>query len=505
MEMSGKGTTRLKSRNWILWLFYLAFSLLLYSPVWNKSFAADDFSVIYRILYENNFIEQGFFRPLSDLSIYLCYLIGGTSPVAYNLFSIVLHSLNAFILYRIADLLLDYKQRNWLLPEIAGILFILYPFHNESVVWVVGHGSLLSSFFGFTALWVALAGNGIWRIGLSALLYFLAMSTYESVTPLPVMIMLLLYLRGRSMRAIIPWLLVFSLALLTNLAIRRFLSEDIVGDYGSRIFDHSITDNLTKFAKVFGRFWLPPMASVRIMTLITACIGLFITVVCFFVYHKREMERHRFFILSAVLLFSCLIAFLFGVSTRTIEGDRLLYFPSFFFCLWLSYSLGLLLDGPAFHIVTACVAVYFGWFLMANNFTWKTAGRLTQQVIADMRSLTDMPRPVYLLNMPEEYNGALVFRNGFYAALLLDGIDTAGIRLLSFQGQSSAINTRVTLFPVQVPPACIDIAGKNMICGNQISYIDKNGDSLLVPISPQGMIAYWNNHRFVPLVMDRVE
>src|SRR5579871_3652800 len=80
-------------------LFCIA-SLLLFLPILHNSFLSDDFAVMKRVGADKTIFIRGFFRPLSDVTLYLNYRIGGFNPKGYYLFNILLHGINSYLLFR---------------------------------------------------------------------------------------------------------------------------------------------------------------------------------------------------------------------------------------------------------------------------------------------------------------------------------------------------------------------------------------------------------------------
>src|ERR1700730_9872989 len=83
---------------WFPLFLFTATSFLLYLPVLNRYFVSDDFKVLRRVCFDHIILIKGFFRPLSDLSIYMNYRLGGLEPEVFNSFNILVHGLNAFLL-----------------------------------------------------------------------------------------------------------------------------------------------------------------------------------------------------------------------------------------------------------------------------------------------------------------------------------------------------------------------------------------------------------------------
>lgn len=415
----------------------ISLSLLVYIPIINKGLASDDFGVIHRVVFEKILYIDGFFRPLSDISLYFCYLIGGFDGWIYNLFNILLHAASAFLLYINSLRIFNQNSNGSIIALSAAVLFVLYPFHNEAIVWVVGRASNLSCFLGFYALYLVLTGNDSWlRNGLAALLFFGSLSTYETSITLPFIAALLVWHQYPEDNRWLKILVLFGGVVIINLLVRTLLVKEIVGDYGARMFDPSITNNLIKFLKTAGRLFLPPMASSQWIVLLACLVFALIGLIFVRVWKKEWKVKKPFLVISLSLLFSCAIPFLFGVSTRTIEGDRLLYFPSYFLCIWIAYVMITLLSKKLFYWGLIVLGLYFLTFLEINNYTWRKADQISKTIIADVSKLRVNNKRMVIYRLPEEYKGAHIFRNGFLEALDINGIDTTGIRIGSFQGPS---------------------------------------------------------------------
>jgi hypothetical protein len=466
-----------------VFLILISVSLIVYLPIINKGFASDDFGIMHRIVFGDIFFLDGFFRPLSDISLYFCYLIDGFNGWIYNLFNIVLHAASAFLLYRTTVLLFNQNNESQLLSLTAAILFVLYPFHNEAIVWVVGRASNLSSFLGFCALFLALSGKlSLVRCVLTGLLYFGSLSTYETSITMPVIAALFLWLRYPDDKRWVTGFFVFGGTALINLIVRSLLVKEIVGDYGSRMFDPSLLNNLIKFLKTAGRLFIPPIASSSVMILLAIIIFGLIAWIILRIWKKEEVIKKQLVVLSLSVLFSCSVPFLFGVSTRTFEGDRLLYFPSFFLCIWISFVLITLLNKKQFYYVTSSIGLFYLLFLQINNFTWRKADQITKTILSDITKLRPIYSDMVIHRLPEEYKGAHVFRNGFFEALLIHGVDTAGIRIGSYKKLIEKAEIEQIFHPET------DSLG-NLLLGD--SLIERGRIKAELPL------VYWNNRNMV--------
>ena len=120
--------------------------------------------------------------PLTRISYLVDYTFGGGSAAALHLHSILLHGVNAILVY---GLLLDVtageakeRRRAWvcLSCSMGALLWALHPLRCESVAWVASRKDVLSFFWELLALrfWIKCSANGRrWKYDyVTALLFF---------------------------------------------------------------------------------------------------------------------------------------------------------------------------------------------------------------------------------------------------------------------------------------------------------------------------------------------
>ncbi|RYG03160.1 MAG: hypothetical protein EOO02_09055, partial [Chitinophagaceae bacterium] len=112
---------------------------------------------------------------------------------------------------------------------------------------------------------------------------------------------------------------------------RLYFGGVIAGEY-ARSFAWTLKGFSVNFLKIAGRLMLPPSDNPLLLTVLFAAI-----VIGYFSFRmirkKRIMTGELIILLS--LGFSLMIPVVFTLSTRTSEGDRLLYFPSVFFTIYV--------------------------------------------------------------------------------------------------------------------------------------------------------------------------
>ena len=115
-----------KVGKWSVLLILFIISFVLYFPVLNKGFVSDDFTVLFRLINTKDFTPPGFFRPGADLSLYSTYLLSGLNPVAYNVTNLLIHVLNAWLVYLVCNKFFFLKARVYFFIAFFRFIYIFY-------------------------------------------------------------------------------------------------------------------------------------------------------------------------------------------------------------------------------------------------------------------------------------------------------------------------------------------------------------------------------------------
>jgi hypothetical protein len=483
-------------------LIFVIASFAIYFPIIHNSFVSDDFQVIRRVALDNILFAPGFFRPLSDLTIYFNYLLGGFNPIGYNIFGILLHGLNCFLLYIFC------VQWKWTSDEslqrryalLAAILFLCYPFHNESIVWTLGRGSSMANGFCMLAL-VILTGslNEGLKILLCCFCFFIGLTAYESIVIFPVMVWIILYKRNSSWRRIVNWTLALGLTLVLHLLIRIKLSGVFVGEYGEGFF---LADGLhfaSNIFKVAARLFLPPIESSFSFTIAASFLVFFLGIFTVLVW-GRIVDKSYFIKILALICIASTVSVLASVSTKTSESDRFLHLPSFFVCCFLSFVLiNSITQLNKLWLASLLICLYFTYYLEKNNSNWIKASNIADNIISTIKENVNHQK-LWIVNLPDEFNGAFIFRMGLKDALLINKIDTTNIviinnikreqmRLLPAiivpvkQGNVTTIPPNVTINESSLKPDFAHVANTEITVSPHVGYT----------------LLYWNNQKLVKL------
>ena len=126
---------------------------------------------------------MGHYQPLTWLSSALDYRISGLDPVSYHCNNLILHALNALLLYFVAlrlfraALRLEPDDRSTALrmaAAAAALLFAVHPLRVESVAWASERRDVLSLFFLLSALWAYLRAFQPERVAIDSWACYLA-------------------------------------------------------------------------------------------------------------------------------------------------------------------------------------------------------------------------------------------------------------------------------------------------------------------------------------------
>jgi hypothetical protein len=512
-----------------LLLFCLA-AYLLFFPILHKSFGGDDFSTLKRVALDRVLWIKGFFRPLSDITLFFNYLLGGFDPAGYYLFNILLHGVNSFLLFhfcrrwrwaaegRPGDGMSGHGRSQGAYAFIAALLFLTYPFHNESIVWGLGRASIVANFFGMAALLVTVSGLRPGRkIQLVCLFYFIGMLSYESIMLLPLMIFVILYGRRAQAREYIPWGIALGATLLIHLSMRIVISGGLMGSYGGGFFSSGWGKHFGNLPKVFGRMFLPPSDEPRLMMLLLAglAFSLYLVVLLFLKRHRQEPPVKSYLLkLSLLLAIACVVPVLSGISTRTSEGDRLLYFPSYFLCCGAAFLMVMLIRSRnLLYLLVFILVIYNVVWLEKNNRNWLRASVIAGNVLDGVarQEIDDHPqtlpghgRKIFVVNVPDELDGAFIFRQGLPEALQMKGLTISGLVIVNVlkRDQSMALPdsivvTRGAEGEWQIAPVVtISRAGADslVILGRN----EMNGDFRMMA-GKGDVVLYWNKKNLLVL------
>jgi hypothetical protein len=430
-------------------------------------FLNDDFFHI-PLAAQKNFVHGGLLRPVSDISLWLDHLIWGKEAFGYHLTNMLIHLINVLLVYRLAkDLFFRFGAGNragagtgvraWipsgegsraeLKAWLAALLFLVYAFHSEPILWIIGRGGSLTTLFFLGACVCYLKrGDSSWYFFFSLVFFCIGLFVYESIWIFPLVAGLLSVADvrvkgargrdgeeersekkdwGREGMYLILIAGLFGLYLL----FRYSQTGELAGSYATRMLpDGNLSRLLYNYNGLLARSFLPPMANGK---LFLVSYGVLLILLGLAVLHilKKKMTGVMFWLTGACLLISLLPAITLGIDTHNTESERFIYLPSVWCVLFLVEMIFLLVDRPVVAVRLLLLfiilhAIQFRHASLSYRYAGKIARRSLELIGAD-----PPVRNLYLFHMPSQYEGALIFRAGIGPAVAWMDMGSAGSRL----------------------------------------------------------------------------
>ncbi len=179
-------------------IIFASLSFLIYLPSLNGSFLFDDnhmivnntfiknpkyFPLFFKGYVTSYPIPKGMCRPLLMLSFAFNYWGGGLNPVGYRIINVLLHFLNATLLYFLLTSLK--KDTPKTLAFLIILLFLVHPINTEAVSYISSRSDLMVTFFILGGFLLYLKK----RYALSCLLYVFSLLTKETGLCFPLLIL----------------------------------------------------------------------------------------------------------------------------------------------------------------------------------------------------------------------------------------------------------------------------------------------------------------------------
>lgn len=413
---------------------------LFYYPTWNAGFVTDflgwqerfDHSSVFNVLY--NFGVPSL-HQLSNFFFFIFYKSFGINGLGWYLIFTTLHTVNAFLLYQFTKKLLDRLQATsiFFISFVGALFFLLSPYQTEVLVWKVCLnyllvGTLLLASLQRTLYWLESTDQrGLYH---AHLLFIISLFTLELSLMLPLLNLSLIWLwtfsRGempdfkkRLFQLVIPQFAILGVYFLIN----RLLYGVWIGHYGAathlnfQLFDvfANYFRYLSKYL-LFSRYFEHSykealfLALGRLSIIIPATL-VGISLLVAYVFHLKKLAPRLQVAGWMLLAFFILLTPIITLYTQYllhVENDRYGYVASMFFGIFLAAILSLL---PRW----LTVGLLTGWLFLSGFYLQKTVSFWSEstEVYNNLINTFDWydKKEVYILNIPDNYNGVLQFRD----------------------------------------------------------------------------------------------
>jgi len=340
--------------------------------------------------YHQNTPQTSLYRPLVMASFMMKYTFFGNSPAGFHVINIIIHAINSVLVFWFAL----YVSKSHRFANLTFLLFLVLPIHTEAVTWISGRAELLAFFWSMASLY--LFSQRKWKLTAVALLLAL-LSKEISIMVIPIMIYLGWARDKKDLQRILKELSRVALSVgiycvLRFIALGRYFLSDTVTTFVENpikfipLYDRVATAFYVTWLYIERLFWPIHLSADysysaievvnSIFTSPRALFGfltIFILVVAVFWKKTRTgiLGISAVVFLAPFLLVSNLI---FPIGT--IMGERLMYFSSLGFVMFVAYALyiasekGKITAYGAF--VVFCMLITFWSFLtVQRNLDWQ--------------------------------------------------------------------------------------------------------------------------------------
>lgn len=427
----------------LLGLFLLA-GLIAFSPNLNSYFLSDDFVQIGKVLHGDYSVawgqeHGGFFRPLFIWSYFTDSHIWGSRPFGYHLTNVIVHGLNAFLVFKLAAGLLENieSRKKRIVSITAGALFLLHPSHSEAVVWISGRADLLATLFMLLSLLTYLAYEEQKReicLGAALALFAIALLAKESAICAPILILVIGLCRREKLAHLVRVFALYAAVTLLFIVIRARFIGSVIGGYGNaqhlnfapgwlrdRLLEAVVRSILPALPSAWLTFLFKPLQSpifYLLVVLVAAAAAAAIVMRRRFYQAAERNHQNRFmFMFAALFLMSLLPVLNLRLSLYQTQGERFLYLPTVFACLLIAYVAVLLIRrATVCLIVITTLLGFYSWNVYHTNLLWREAAKLSARLSYDVTDAASRATLV-VLNAPDNLRGVPVFHNGLAEAI----------------------------------------------------------------------------------------
>jgi tetratricopeptide (TPR) repeat protein len=418
MDMSGReiqssGHSQGKMLLWMV--IILTIITIVYIPVFQNGFLKtwDD----NRYVIENKFIldlspgsalkmftiyYDGHYHPLTLISLAADYKIGGLNPKTFHITNLILHLINAILIFGFVYLLL--KRKDLLVPVVVSLLFSLSTVNVESVAWISERKNLLYSLFFFASLiaylqYLELNLKGLYFLSLLFFLFSLLSKSMALSLPVTLILTDFFYQRKVLYRKVILeklpfFFLAIAFGIVAVLAQKSTWGEDLSQVHFS--FFERILFGGYAFVIYFIKTIIPfrmsgfypyPELSGLTSAFYISCVLVALTVFVLAIYSFRKNQIPAF-----GLLFFCINIFLllkiFEVPAGDyIMADRYCYIPSVGIFILFGTGLKYLMDRNAYiRYIGLTILIVYTMFISLQTFNrlsvWKDDVSFYSDIIA---------------------------------------------------------------------------------------------------------------------------
>lgn len=390
-------------------IFLAAFYL--YNP-FALYFQSDDFIHI-NWSREGIIFQDNSFRPVCDISIMLDYFLYGKNAWGFHCTNLILHLIASVLTGYLCGIFIEkffYKNAQTPITSIScGIVFFIYASHSEAVFWILGRSAILGTIFSLLFIIGFLQKNKSRKfVFLYIITWILALLSYESCWVLPVFVFMYSFVDTDKNK----WkhLAVVLIIFIAYIFTRYYFIRQVLGNYeGETIFSGDWKMLILHFLFLITRSFLPWYKENVVSFFGLIVLFLFLAIL-FFSLQKTIRKKAGFIFILFVVSLAPYISL--GIDTNGVEGERFLYFPTVFLCIFILMIIHfstIKIFYKKIWLFLCCVLQLL--ILQENSKNQQFAGDLVRKILHEI-SAVDVSKKIIVKDLPQCQYGALIFRDG---------------------------------------------------------------------------------------------
>lgn len=420
----------------------IAAALILFAPTLGVGLLSDDFVLLRRagegVLFDGTW-EYVRPLPLALWGTVSAIVPASTTPLALHLLNVVLHGLNAWLVYRLARAII-FSATGALL---AAALFLTGPFSVEPVVWASGIFDVLltSGVLSAAVLMLTPGPAAATTVGLVLVITMLTVATKETAVAMPLLLALMIpFVPITRRRLAVASASASAAVVLVYLGWR--VSLGLPESYQGIPSGYDIKELLSR---PFGLLGLPIHANVDAAAPgIAAALAIAWPVLLVRAARTWHADARAFSVLGLACLWvlvSVLPVFTMLFIGDDLQGSRYLYLGSSVWSIALAVLIAGRASGPSgpAAIAAVCGLVVSSFLVLAHQQPWRAARDARDAVLAATGTVPETCDPAMVRGLPDNVAGAYVFRNGFSEAAAARGLRGTSPCAVEWNGTSFVV------------------------------------------------------------------
>ena len=399
-------TNAMVARNVGYFILFLGITSLIYFNSFTSGFVGDDLAVIpdnfanlgdpskiisyfkHGVWFHTNtgFDDYSIYRPLWLVWEFLVYQLSGENPLIWHISNLVLHALNALLLFFLARLL--YPASSSLIRVCLAIIFLIYPIVSHNVIWVSGSTDLLLTVWYLSTLISYIkyreSGKEIWFY-LSVLTFICAIFTKEmGITLIPLLIVIDSSYKVKFRDQLRNYLII-TILVSGYIALRVFALGHATGEASGWQINAESMWRAVEYGSIYLRtlfFPWPLPITVRhlptgLTTILDPYLGLLLLLLLIYLTFKFPKTRLGIGLIVMPLVIPVLLAF----STFGLFATRFLYLSVVGLVLLLTPLFNARMSQIEFRIAYGLAIIVLGTMTIVETYNWKNQGSFAAKLV----------------------------------------------------------------------------------------------------------------------------